>query len=114
MALHCENKDGVGLVTFVGSLSAPIVDSVRDQFAGWFERHPGVKQVVVDLGGVNFMDSLGLGALIAIYKRVAERGGEMRLARPLPVVKMVLEITRTSRILPILATLDEAMTEARG
>lgn len=108
MAVTCENKDGIGMVTVSGFLNAPVVESFHDQFGAWFDSQPDVKLVVVDLGGVNFIDSLGLGALISIFKRVAKRGGDMRLVRPQQSVKLVLEITRTNRILNIYNTMEEA------
>ncbi|MCX6899304.1 MAG: STAS domain-containing protein [Verrucomicrobia bacterium] len=112
MAVTCENKNGVGLVTVTGSLNAPVAKSFHSQFAAWFESQPDVKQVVVDLGGVSFIDSLGLGALISVFKRVAERDGDMRLVRPQQAVKLVLEITRTSRILHTFGTIEDAMRDA--
>lgn len=114
MAVNFEIKNGVGLVTVTGSLNTAVVDSFRNQFGAWFQGQPGVKQVVVDLGGVNFMDSSGLGALIGIFKRVAERGGDMSLARPHANVKMVLEMTRTNRILRLFGGVDEALRAAGG
>ena len=112
MAITCENKNGVGLVTVTGSLNASSVESFQSQFGAWFDSQPGVKQVVMDLGGVNFIDSLGLGALISIFKRVAGRGGNMRLVHPQESVKLVLGITRTSGLLHSFDTLDEAMRDA--
>lgn len=112
MAVNCEIKNGVGMVTVAGSLNALVVESFHNQFAAWFESQPDVKQVVVDLGGVSFIDSLGLGALISIFKHVAERGGDMRLARPQQSVKLVLEITRTSRILHTFGTVEDAVRDA--
>lgn len=114
MAVNCEIKNGVGLVTVTGSLNAAIVESFRNQFGAWFQSQPGVKQVVVDLGGVSFMDSSGLGAPIGTFKRVAERGGDMNLARPQPNVKTVLEITRTNRILRLFGSVEEALRAAGG
>jgi len=114
MSVNCEIKNGVALVSVTGSLSGAIVESFRSQFGAWFQSQPGVKQVVVDLGGVSFLDSLGLGALIGAFKRVAERGGEMHLARPQPNVKMVLEITCTNRILRLFGSVEEALRAAGG
>jgi anti-sigma B factor antagonist len=37
-------------------------------------------RVVVDCGYVEFFDSAGLGALLAVQKRIAERGGKLVLA----------------------------------
>ena len=113
MAINCENKNGVGLVTVTGALNAPVAESFHNQFGVWFDTQPDVKQVVVDLGGVSFLDSLGLGALISIFKRIAERGGDMRLVRPQQAVKLVLEITNTSRIFHTFGTLEDAMKDAR-
>jgi len=112
MAINCEVSNGVGLVTVTGALNAPVAGSFHNQFGVWFESQPGVKQVVVDLGGVSFKDSLGLGALISVFKRVAERGGDMRLVRPQQSVKLVLEITRTNRILHTFGTIEDAMRDA--
>ncbi|MBI5684037.1 MAG: STAS domain-containing protein [Verrucomicrobia bacterium] len=112
MAIQCETKNGVGVVTVTGALNAPVAESFHTQFVAWFDNQPGLLQVAVDLGGVGFIDSLGLGALISVFKHVAERGGDMRLVRPQQAVKLVLEITRTSRILRMFGTLEEALRDA--
>jgi anti-anti-sigma factor len=114
MAVNFEIKNGVGLVTVTGSLNSAIVDSFRNQFGAWFQNQPDMKQVVVDLGSVKFMDSSGLRALIGALKRVSERSGQMSLARPQANVKTVLEITRTDRILRLFDTLEEALQGVGG
>lgn len=40
----------------------------------------GIVKIVVDLGGVTFIDSSGVGMLAGKLKHVRERGGDMRLA----------------------------------
>jgi anti-anti-sigma factor len=114
MAIHCEVKNGVGVVTVTGSLNAAIAESFGSQFGAWFESQPGVKHVVVDLGGVSFMDSSGLRALIGVFKLVAGRGGSLNLARPQPNVKMVLEITCANRWCHLFGSLEEALHAAGG
>ena len=39
----------------------------------------GIAKVVVDLGGVTYIDSSGVGMLVAKMKTLKERGGDMRL-----------------------------------
>ena len=112
MALILETKNNVGVIIPSGSLDATAVDSVRSQISTWWEAHPTLKQIVVDLGDVGFMDSSGLGALIGMLKRVAARGGDVKLARPKPSVKLVLEITRANKIFHICATVEEALSAA--
>ena len=41
----------------------------------------GRRHIVVDLAGVTYIDSAGVGMLVSESKRVSEQGGAMRLAR---------------------------------
>ena len=41
----------------------------------------GRRQFVIDLSGVTYIDSAGVGMLVAESKRVTQHGGAMRLAR---------------------------------
>ena len=38
--------------------------------------------MIVDLSGVDMMDSSGLGELVAAYKSVSNRGGKLKLVSP--------------------------------
>jgi anti-sigma B factor antagonist len=72
----------VGEVVVV-SVDAPVeidvgnADAFRD---GAVEAIAGAKIAVVDCGFIDFFDSAGLGALLSIQKRMAERGGKLVLA----------------------------------
>ncbi len=100
---------GVGVVTVNGPLTAAGVDSFRDQFGSWWQGAPELRNVVVDLGGVEFLDSAGLGTLIALLKRVSERGGDLKIARLQKKARMVFEITRAYKVFDILDTVEEAV-----
>ena len=64
----------------------------------------GLKNVEVDLSETTFLDSSGLGALIALHKTACSRGGGLRLLNPLPSVLQILELTRMHRIFDIVKT----------
>ena len=64
----------------------------------------GLKNVDVDLSQTTFLDSCGLGALIALHKTACSRGGALRLLNPLPPVLQILELTRMHRIFDIINT----------
>ncbi len=112
MALLLEQKNGVGLVTLSGALDASVVECFGRQTAAWLETQADLKQVVVDLGEVAFMDSAGLGSLVGLLKRLASRGGDVRLVRPRPSVKLVLEITRANKLFAIFPTVAAALMPA--
>lgn len=108
-----EKRGAVGVVTLAGPLSAVSVDSFKDQFVRWWDGAQEIRNVVMDLAKVEFMDSSGLGTLIALLKRVAERGGDLKLCCIQKKVRLVFEITRAHRVFEILDTLDEAVGASR-
>jgi anti-anti-sigma factor len=61
----------------------------------------GCDLLVVDLGAVTFMDSVGLGVLVSVWKRARMLQVEMVVWRPAPVVSKVLSLTALDRVLAI-------------
>lgn len=59
----------------------------------------GPPRVVLDLGGVGFLDSSGLGALIGGLKDARNRGGDLRIAGVSDQVRAVLKLTNMDRVL---------------
>ena len=62
---------------------------------------PAIMTLDVDLSITGFVDSSALGALIALHKTMASRGGSVRVLRPTATVQQVLELTRLHRVLEI-------------
>lgn len=69
----------------------------------------GTPKVLVDLAGVSFMDSSGLGVLVGSLKRSRERGGELALVCTEGSVLKVLTITGLDRVFPIHASVSDAL-----
>lgn len=59
--------------------------------------------VEVDLSETRTMDSEGIGALIAVHKRLAERNGRLRLKRPSAFVSQLLQLLKLDRVLEIVS-----------
>lgn len=70
-------------------LRALVTDQVGD----------GATRVVVDLTETSFIDSSGLGALIAGLKTTRQAGGDLRIAAAGEQVRMVLELTQMHTVL---------------
>ncbi len=58
----------------------------------------------IDLSDTAFVDSSGLGALIALHKSACSRKGVVRLLNPKPSVQQILELTRMHRLFEIVRT----------
>lgn len=72
----------------------------------------GPQTVVLDLSHVKFIDSSGLGAIVAAMKSLgAER--KMALAGLTPTVERVFQLTRMDTVFSVFSTLDGALAELR-
>jgi anti-sigma B factor antagonist len=68
----------------------------------------GHRQIVVDLEGVDFLDSTGLGVLVGGLKRLRTNGGDLSLVCTQPRILKVFEITGLTTVFSIAASVDEA------
>jgi anti-sigma B factor antagonist len=71
----------------------------------------GTTRIVVDMGETSFLDSSGLGALIAGLKSARQAGGDLRVARPTPAVVTVFELTNLDTVLRARSSVDEAFDD---
>jgi anti-sigma B factor antagonist len=71
----------------------------------------GQPKLVIDLEGVTFVDSSGLGSVVSALKQVRSSKGDLRLAAPNQQVRVVLELTTLDRVFPYFATVEEALTD---
>ena len=69
----------------------------------------GAQQVVVDLEGVEFLDSTGLGVLIGGMKRLRGLDGDLTLVCTQPRILKVFEITGLNRAFTIYESVDSAL-----
>src|ERR1039458_5735430 len=57
----------------------------------------GHKKIVMNLAGINYIDSTGLGELVAGYRQVKSQGGELKLMNLNKKVSDLLQITKLYR-----------------
>lgn len=69
----------------------------------------GAARVVLDLSAVEFIDSSGLGAIVASMKQLGD-GRRLDLAGLHPIVEKVFRLTRMDTVFRLFASLDDAMT----
>ena len=66
------------------------------------------RRVVIDLRRVNFMDSAGVGALVSILKTLGE-DARLPLVSEKSGIRMLIEITRLDRLMPVRPSIEEAL-----
>lgn len=86
-------------ITGIKELAAANANSFRDQARAAMT--DSVKTLEIDLSQTMFLDSCGLGSLIALHKTACAKSGLVRLVNPTPPVQQILELTRMHRIFEI-------------
>lgn len=90
--------DGRALVLAEGDIDLATAGILRDALARALEDSPSL---VVDVGGVGFIDSSGLNALVWGHWEAEKAGGSLRIRRPSPMLCRLLEITALESLLLI-------------
>ncbi|HLX12539.1 MAG TPA: STAS domain-containing protein [Bacteroidota bacterium] len=65
--------------------------------------------IVIDMAGVEYIGSLGLGTFVAITRAVGRRRGKMVLFSLQPEVAKVFETSKMDQFIPIVADVDAAL-----
>lgn len=103
--------DGISVVSPSGRLTMVGAPDLRDMVSSLVQE--GRTRLVVDLSGVTFLDSSGLGALVAGLKSARQAGGDLRIAAASEQVLLVLKLTSLDRVLEPHASVEAAFAELR-
>jgi anti-anti-sigma factor len=72
----------------------------------------GARPIIVDASNLNFIQSLGFGALVAMHNQARAAGGRVIVAGLQSRVLKVLQLTRLDAVLEIAATREQAVRAA--
>jgi anti-sigma B factor antagonist len=102
--IQLENGDGFVICRPVGELDAFTVSQFRQSLAE-LASNP---RILIDMSGVPFVDSAGLGALIGGIRRARELGGDVAVACNRPTLTRLLHTTGFDRIVTVTETVESA------
>jgi anti-sigma B factor antagonist len=104
--------DGWTVLSIEGEVDLYSAPVVRD--AALAAMDSGVDHLVLDLTAVPFMDSSGLGVIVACLKRLREMDGDLAVVSPSssPSTKL-FSLTGLDHAIATHATLDQALAAAR-
>jgi anti-sigma B factor antagonist len=88
IVITSHNIEGGRVVALSGELDVATSEGLADQMTG-----PPGSLIVLDLSGLTFMDSSGIGAIHAARRLTIKNGGTLVVSRPSAQVHRVLEIT---------------------
>jgi anti-anti-sigma factor len=94
-----ENFKRVDMLTVVGRIDGSNANELEAAFAGLTDE--GRYQIVAELGGVEYMSSAGLRALVATMRECKKHRGDLRIANPSDRITEVLELAGLNTIFAI-------------
>jgi anti-sigma B factor antagonist len=92
------NGDGVATVALSGDVDMVIADSILAVLSEVVD-DDATTRVVVDMGRVQFWDSSGVGALVAAYRRAADRDIPLVVGAMSDQVRQILHLTGLLEVL---------------
>src|SRR6266403_4634858 len=86
----------VSIIDLSGQLTSFASGALRDTVSGLVRQ--GRKKIVLNVHGLHYLDSSGVGELVNCYMSVIKRGGEMKVVGLTPQVEEILKITQLYRV----------------
>lgn len=108
-----KKVNGVLVVYLKGELDHHTAVDVRTYMDKRLE-DPTIKNIVLDIEGLNFMDSSGIGVLIGRYKAVSKRGGKLGVVHINSHIDRIFEVSGLYKIIKPYTKLQEALNDMGG
>jgi anti-anti-sigma factor len=118
MELETKTIGGIKVIELTGRMTVDNIYSLTKSiernvfpFTGKIEDSAGKSSssVILDMAGVEAIDSSGIGTILFLSKKCRALGGDLKIASAPPEVKMVIQIVNFDKIFHIFNTLDDAV-----
>lgn len=96
MEINTVVENGQVTVTLAGRMYVEEATILREKLIGFME--DGNKHFTIKIASVDYIDSSGLGVLVAIQKRALQIQGGVKIVGATGIVKELFELTRLNKI----------------
>ena len=111
MKIEVTKENNIVIVAVEGEIDVETSPQLRERFDKLLAE--GEHNFVIDMGGVDFIDSSGLAAFVRLFKRVRVGEGDVKLCCIRPEILKIFELTRLNRVFDIFDTRAEAVKSYR-
>ena len=108
MTLTFSNRKNSLVMSISGEIDHRYSVRIRNEADRRIVTYPD-KHFIIDLTGVSFMDSSGIGVIIGRYKLIKSFGTTVSIVSSNPTLKKILEMSGIEKIIPIHQSLEEAI-----
>lgn len=100
MDITVKQENQVLTVYLNGELDHHTTSEIKDTIDLNILKAP-VKKLVLDMSGVTFMDSSGIGLIVGRYNRIRSFGGSMTIRNPNPTLLKILKMSGIDKLMKI-------------
>jgi len=108
LSLSTRTEGEKTIVTVGGEIDVYTAPKLREQLIDLVSS--GNYHLIVDMEGVDFLDSTGLGVLVGGLKRVRAHEGSLRLVCTQERILKIFRITGLTKVFPIHSSVEEAQS----
>ena len=98
-SISVTSVDSTATVRVAGDLDCYTAPQLRSALLAVVD--DGARQVTLDIGSTQFVDSTGLSVLVGALKRLRDHGGNMVLSSPTEATRKLLEVTGLNSIFDV-------------
>jgi anti-sigma B factor antagonist len=107
LSVDVDHRGTVAIVKLAGSADMDVTGHLREQLVGLVDEN--TSNLVLDLADLDFINSVGLGAIIAAYLRCRRHNGAMKVVAPKPAIQELLSVTKLTSLFPVHISVDSAL-----
>ena len=104
-------RDGIACLTLSGDLDLATVNTFRAHLA--MATH-GRSGILLDLGGLRYLDSSGINAVLETHRALTPFGRRIALVGVSPNVRRILGVLKLEDLMPVFAEADDALAYLRS
>jgi anti-sigma B factor antagonist len=106
--INIEKKDKIDIISFsVNKINALIIDEIREGILKVFDNSNS--KVIIDLKGVEYVDSSGFGCFLSVMKAARNNYGVLKFANPEPRVIELFETLHLHTVFQIYSDIETCL-----
>jgi anti-sigma B factor antagonist len=112
MEIKLRRSDTIYVIDVLGEMDLYNAFRLKEVVRKMIEKK--IRQYVINLDSVPYIDSSGIGALLQVFADIKKNGLQLRITGVKGSVRKVIELTKLAQYFPIVADLDTALREIKA
>jgi anti-sigma B factor antagonist len=106
--INIEKKDNIDIISFsVNKINALNIDEIREDILKVLDNSNS--KVIIDLKGVQYIDSSGFGCFLSVMKAARNNYGVLKFANPEPRITELFETLHLHTVFQIYSDIDTCL-----